>query len=497
MLRARFFSTSIHRNPKFTKGISVSHKRQDHRGCFLPHLCCLLAYADQMRIPPVSDRRPFRKTTVMTTYRQARLLSLRIRNYRAIRDLDLTLTPLTVLLGPNGSGKSTIFDVLAFISECFDVGLSKAWDKRGRLKELRTRGAEGPITIEVQYQEPGYPRITYHLEISERGNRPVVEREWLSWRRRQHGKPFRFLDFERGAGRVWKGETPFTDEADQREDERLGKPDTLAVSTFGQLANHPRIMALKEFLTGWYISYLTISETRSQPDAGPQERLSRSGDNLPNVIQYLKEQHEDRLGEILNTLRNRVPRLESVTADAMPDNRLLLQIKDAPFDQPILAKYASDGTMKLLAYLMVLYDPTPPPIIGIEEPENHLHPRLLPELCEECRAASGHSQVLVTTHSPFFVNGLRPKEVWLLYRDDEGFTRALNAADTKSFPRIPALLEAGAALGQLWMEGAFGVGDPLTNQGAPKAARVKPTLTNLVARPKGAAKLGKRPAHKA
>ena len=403
----------------------------------------------------------------MSIPRQARLLSLRVRNYRAIKELDLTLTPLTVLLGPNGSGKSTVFDVLAFLAECFDVGLTKAWDKRGRLKELRTRGAEGPITIEVQYQEPGYPRITYHLEIGEQGSRPVVQREWLSWRRGEHGKPFRFLDFEHGAGRVWKGETPFTDEADQREEERLGKPDTLAVSTFGQLANHPRIMALKEFLTGWYISYLTISDTRNQPEAGPHERLSRSGDNLPNVIQYLKERHEDRLNEILATLRQRVPRLDSVSADPMPDNRLLLRFKDTPFAEPILAKYASDGTMKLLTYLTVLHDPTPPPIIGIEEPEHHLHPRLLPELCEECRSAAGHSQVLVTTHSPFFINGCRPKELWMLYRDEQGFTRALNAANTKVFPRIAALMESGAALGQLWMEGSFGVGDPLTNHGAP------------------------------
>ena len=59
----------------------------------------------------------------------------------------------------------------------------------------------------------------------------------------------------------------------------------------------------------------------------------------------------------------------------MQDGRLLLQLKDAPFEKPILAKFASDGTLKLLAYLIVLYDPEPPKLIGIEEPENHLHPK--------------------------------------------------------------------------------------------------------------------------
>ena len=95
----------------------------------------------------------------------------------------------------------------------------------------------------------------------------------------------------------------------------------------------------------------------------------------------------------------------------MRDGRLLLQMKDAPFSQPILAKFASDGTLKMLAYLSVLYDPEPPQLVGIEEPENHLHPRLLPEIAEECRIASARTQMMVTTHSPFFVNSLRPEEL--------------------------------------------------------------------------------------
>ena len=173
------------------------------------------------------------------------------------------------------------------------------------------------------------------------------------------------------------------------------------------------------FVAGWYLSYLTADNTRGVAEAGPQERLSTTGDNLPNVIQYLKEQHEPRLREVLDKLTRRVPRLEKVEADVMPDGRLLLQIKDAPFTKPVMAKFASDGTLKMLAYLTLLHDPEPPLLIGIEEPENQLHPRLLPELAEECRAASAVSQLMVTTHSPFFVNALRPKEVWVLYRGED------------------------------------------------------------------------------
>jgi len=148
----------------------------------------------------------------------------------------------------------------------------------------------------------------------------------------------------------------------------------------------------------------------------------------------------------------------------MPDGRLLLQIKDAPFDLPVLSKYASDGTMKMLAYLTVLNDPEPPRFIGIEEPENFLHPRLLPELAEECRAAAESSQLLITSHSPFLLNAMRPEEVRVLYRDEQGFTQVVRAYDIQG---IREFVAAGASLGHLWMEGHFGLGDPLVNHGAP------------------------------
>ncbi|QYU68128.1 AAA family ATPase [Leptolyngbya sp. 15MV] len=275
-----------------------------------------------------------------------RIETIKIRNYRALRDLELTnLTPLTVFLGPNGSGKSTIFDVFAFLSECFTVGLRKAWDKRNRFRELRSRNETGPIEFELKYRETrDSPIITYHLAIDEDSKGPVVVKEWLQWRRGQTGQPFRFLDFNMGEGRVFAGEQPGA--TTERIDEVLSLPDALAVNTLGQLSRHPRVTALREFIIGWYLSYLSADNTRGIPESGPQERLSETGDNLPNVIQYLREQHPERLDEILTKLSQRGPRLEQVGAEVMPDGRLLLQIKDAPFERPIMAKFASDGTLK-------------------------------------------------------------------------------------------------------------------------------------------------------
>jgi predicted ATPase len=388
----------------------------------------------------------------------ARIESLHVRNYRALKDITLErITPLTVLLGPNGSGKSTVFDVFAFLSECFTDGLRKAWDRRGRFRELRSRDSAGPIVIEIKYREqPHSYLITYHLEIEEQPKGPVVKREFLRWKRGHPAAPFHFLDYQYGQGQVVTGEKP--EPSDTRVAKPLSGADVLAVNTLGTLAENPRVIALRDFITGWHLSYLSADAARGNPEAGAEERLSPTGNNLPNVIQYLREQHPERLEQIFQTLRRRIPRIEKVEAAVLQDSRLLLLVKDAPFSTPVLSRFVSDGTLKLLAYLTVLYDPAPPRLIGIEEPENYLHPRLLPELAEECQQAADRSQLIVTTHSPFFINPLRPDEVRVLYRAVDGYTRARRISD---MPGIQEFIAQGATMGELWMEGHFDAGDPL------------------------------------
>ena len=115
----------------------------------------------------------------------ARIESFRVENYRALKLVELkNLTPLTTLLGPNGSGKSTTFDVFNFLAECFQFGLRHAWDRRGRAKELRTRGQEGAVVIELKYRErSGTPLITYHLALDEESGKVFVAEVFRnSWR---------------------------------------------------------------------------------------------------------------------------------------------------------------------------------------------------------------------------------------------------------------------------------------------------------------------------
>ncbi len=273
----------------------------------------------------------------------------------------------------------------------------------------------------------------------------------------------RLLEFTNGHGWVVAGE--LLNDVEMRINERLESSDLIAASVLGQLAKYPHLAALRRFITGWHLFNFTPASTRNAPDFGPQDRLSRTGHNLANVVQFLKELTPERFQTILQMLADRIPRLASVQVATTTGGHLILQIKDTSFEQPISAALISDGTLMLLAYLTVLYGPNPSPLIGVDEPENYLHPRLMLGLAEAFRSASADRQILMATHSPYFVDALRPEELWVFYRNEKGFTQVRRSADMQG---VKEFIQNGAQLGQLWIESFFEVGDPLTNSGGPK-----------------------------
>ncbi len=386
-----------------------------------------------------------------------------IKNYRGLQNVTFRgLQPLTVVLGPNGAGKSTFFDVFGFLADCLQTNVRKALETRGRLGEVRSRESKGPISFTLRYRESGYgepktsPVITYHLAIDERKGHPVVVEEYLAWRRGQKGQPFRFLDLREGEGNVISGEAP--EATDERRPVKIDSPDILAIKALGQLAENPRVASLRRFIEGWFLSYFIPDQARQIPQAGTQEHLSRTGENLPNVVEYLSEQHLAILQTILERVAERIPGLQTVQAERTIDNRLVLRFKDAPFQDPFLARYVSDGTLKMFAYLVLLNDPLPPPLLCVEEPENGLYPRLLHTLAEELRVhASGMSdrpgvQVFVSSHSPYFINATRPKELWVMKRKADGYVAVER---TDRIQGINEFYAEGSGLGNLWFEGYF------------------------------------------
>lgn len=386
--------------------------------------------------------------------------SIEIRNYRLFRDTKLTNIPrLCVLVGANGTGKSTLFDVFSFLKDALAMNVGKAVSKRGGYKELASRGfAHEPIELTFQFrlEITGKERlVTYLLKIVPgKDGRALVEREILRYKRGAHGKPYHFLDFTNGSGYAITNEEEFSkqDEELNKEFTELDAPDILAIKGLGQFEKFKAASAFRLMIENWHISDFHVSEARPSQEDGFAEHLSTRGDNLPLVANFLFEHHPDRFARVLKSMQMRVPGVSVVEPKQTEDGRLVLRFQDGSFKDPFIARHVSDGTIKMFAYLVLLNDPNPYPLLAVEEPENQLYPELLPELAEEFRDyALRGGQVFISSHSPDFLNALSLAEIYCL-RKENGFTRISKASDSEN---LVALNEAGDLPGYLWKQGLF------------------------------------------
>jgi len=381
--------------------------------------------------------------------------SIEIKNYRLFRDAKLTeLERMTVIVGANGSGKSTLFDVFSFLKEALIQNVAVAVTRRGGFKELVSRGEKGPIGITIKFRESGRRLATYELKIGVEGTRAVIDREILKFRRGSTGQPWHFVDFSRGRGAAITNESSYGDEGakQERKDYVLDDPSVLAIKGLGQFKEFRVVSEFRSLIESWHISDFHISEARQTTEAGVAEHLSTRGDNVAQVAQYLYDNHPDAFQRVLETMARRVPGVSHVEARPTEDGRLVLRFQDGSFKDPFIARYVSDGTIKMFAYLVLLNDPKPHPLLAVEEPENQLYPELMKELVEEFRDyANRGGQVFVSTHSPDFLNGARLEEiVWLVKRN--GFTEVRRASDSETLRR---LVDEGDLPGALWKQGFF------------------------------------------
>ncbi len=392
-----------------------------------------------------------------------RLVSIRLHNFRSFKDVEMRDIPnFCVLVGANGVGKSTVFAVFDFLknlmSSNVNVALAQLGGNRG-FREVRSRGAEGPIEIEIKFRATAKsPLATYFLRIDEHLGRAYVAREVLKYRRGSKGQPWHFLDFSNGKGFAIANEESvlsnknFKEKDLKRSEQTLKSNDILAIKGLAQFRDFPVSQMLGDLIESWHISDLHIEKARAEQMAGYAEHLSREGENLSVVLQNLYENHRPIFNKIIKALGERVPGITAVEAKTTEEGKVLLKFSDGAFEDPFLARYVSDGTIKMLAYLVLLNDPKPHSLLCVEEPENQLYPDLLLELAEEFRSyANKGGQVMVSTHSPDFLNAVKLEEVFVLTKR-EGYTTIQRLADDK---QIAAYVKEGDLLGYLWKQGFF------------------------------------------
>jgi len=390
--------------------------------------------------------------------------SIKLKNFKVFQDILLSELPnFCVMVGANGTGKSTLFQVFGFLRDAMtsnvNAALARLGGSRG-FREVRSRNAEGPIEIELKFRtRKDSALVTYFLQLDERQGQAFVEREILKYRRGSSGQPWHFLDFSRGKGTAVTNELESGKEVQElnREEQTLKSPDILAIKGLAQFERFPAVMALGNLIENWHISDFHISKARPEQETGYAEHLSREGENLSLVIEYLYNNKRETFDTILSLLQRRVPGMNQVESKTTEEGRVLLKFQDGAFEDPFLARYVSDGTIKMLAYLTLLYDPNPHPLLCVEEPEIQLYPKLLWELAEEFRSyANRGGQVFVSTHSPDFLNAATLEEVFWLVKKD-GYTQVRRA---KEDGQLAALIGEGDQLGYLWKHGFFPEVDP-------------------------------------
>lgn len=385
-----------------------------------------------------------------------RIESITIENYKVFKKTTIKNIPkMAVFLGPNGSGKSTFFDVFGFLSDCLQNNINIAINRRGGFHELISRDTDlsEKIKFEIKFRNPipneeRPPLVTYYIEIGFSRGKSYINKEVLKYRRGQYGKPWHFLDFSNGEGYAIANEEEYDSKESQekREFQKVASPDIMAIKGLGQFEKYKVLSAFRTLLERWYVSNFKIEYGRNLSETGISEHLSITGHNLAQVTKYMYDYHRDIFDLILEKLPRRIPGINKVEAKETEDGMILLRFQDKSFKNPFLSKFVSDGTIKMFAYLILLHDPNPHPLLCIEEPENFLHPDLLVQLCEEIREYSERGgQVLVSSHSPDFVNGVYVNELFFLVKS-EGFTEIKAAQDNE----LVVELSKENQLGWLW-----------------------------------------------
>ena len=387
-----------------------------------------------------------------------RIESISIENFKVFKETTIKdLSKMAVLLGTNGSGKSSFFDVFGFLSDALQDNVTIALNRRGGFPEVISRGAninKDQIKFEIKFRNEQIrneysPLITYSISIGFKNGKAFISREILKYRRGQRtGKPWHFLDFKNGEGYAIENEEEYGQEGveEKRINQKVTNPDILAIKGLGQFEQFKAVSAFRSLLEKWYVSNFKIEYGRNISDTGISNHLSVTGDNLAQVTKYMYDYHRDIFEDILKKLPRRIPGINQVEAKETEDGRIILRFQDQNFKDPFVARYVSDGTIKMFAYMILLHDPEPHPLLCIEEPENFLHPDLLLQLCEEIREYSERGgQVFVSSHSPDFVNGLKLNELFFLVKVN-GYTIIKAAKDNEMIKE----LSKENNLGWLW-----------------------------------------------
>jgi len=388
------------------------------------------------------------------------LTRMKVLNFKALRHVDIELRERNVLIGPNKAGKSTLLQVLNTLTQLMNgVDINRTFGGELGFRQWLWKGhSDGDIEIEIWGIDPkSVPDETirtlqfhYLITIGLDALRNVsIKREILEVAEKPFDKSLTLIEAELGIGksRHLNGETLFENPGSP------GKP-FLSYEIPGWAGNE-----LRKYIASWHFYEFRPELTKlTAAQASAQPFLDTYGAQLSAWLHTFQVNFPDAFARVVEVAKEAFPEIEALSTPVSQAGTTFLTSKEHGFNTPINVFQLSDGELKFLQLLSVIFSPLPVSVVCIEEPENHLHPRLLDLVVETADRVrieneSHGSQVFVTTHSPFLVDRLDPEDVLFVEKID-GATKCTRATHKTNLKQM--LEEGELSFGRLWYSGALG-----------------------------------------
>ena len=375
-----------------------------------------------------------------------RLLTLLAERYRSLREQRIDLDGFNLFIGANASGKSTILDALRFLSEAVRArDFRQSVFTRGGLLHLAWKGeAAQQIGLTLRLDDGGR-RFEWAVRLVRGGYEFHVEEDVNEQRPGQ--PPAQLLHAARGEGWWWSGK--------EGRVELKQAPTACALSAAAADASFPARGAA-EFIGRWGFFDPGPFLLRRDWTGLDSDRFDHYGRNLGGTLHALGQSSPETLKRIVETTRAIVG-LPSDVEPRESEGRFYFVQREPGLQYPVHQMGVSSGTLRMLALMTALHAEPGANLIGIEEPENYVHPTALSAFLDHLLTARSRIQFMVTTHSPLLLDFLdAPEAVRVVRRDGQAGTTVVQQDDANGVRE--ALEASGFGLGEFYETKGFGSG---------------------------------------